>query len=53
MLAMRRARLVLVPDEALRHRLLALYADAAGKVRVVAADDETALQKALGEVALG
>ena len=52
-MAMRRARLVLVPEEALRHRLLALYADAAGKVRVVAADDETAVQKALSEVALG
>ncbi|GAB3872036.1 hypothetical protein GCM10028824_21950 [Hymenobacter segetis] len=52
-MAMRRARLVLVPDEALRRRLLALYEDAAGKVRVVAADDETAMQKALGEVALG
>lgn len=52
-MAMRRARLVLVPDEALRHRLLALYEDATSKVRVVAADDETAVQKALGEVALG
>ncbi|MGY3088682.1 hypothetical protein ACVWYF_001722 [Hymenobacter sp. UYAg731] len=52
-MAMRRARLVLVPDEALRRRLLALYEDAAGKVRVVAADDETAVQQALGEVAMG
>ncbi|GAB3849971.1 hypothetical protein GCM10028822_14670 [Hymenobacter terrigena] len=52
-MAMRRARLVLVPDEALRHRLLALYEDSADKVRVVAADDETAVQSALGEVALG
>ena len=52
-MAMRRARLVLVPDEALRRRLLALYEDAADNVRVVAADDETAVRKALGEVALG
>jgi hypothetical protein len=52
-MAMRRARLVLVPDEALRRRLLALYEEAAGRVRVVAADDETAVQKALGEVAVG
>lgn len=52
-MAMRRARLVLVPYEALRRRLLALYEDAAGRVRVVAADDETAVQKVLGEVALG
>ena len=52
-MAMRRARLVLVPDEALRRRLLALYEDAADKVRVVAADDETAVQKALSEVVLG
>ncbi|MBH8558466.1 glycosyltransferase family 4 protein [Hymenobacter negativus] len=52
-MAMRRARLILVPDDALRRRLLALYEDAAGKVRVVAADDEAAVQHALGEVALG
>ncbi|GAB2846790.1 hypothetical protein GCM10027044_02150 [Hymenobacter ruber] len=51
-MAMRRARLILVPDEALRRRLLALYEDAAGKVRVVAAGDEAAVQHALGEVAL-
>lgn len=52
-MALRRARLVLVPTEALRRRLLALYADAADKVRVVAADDDAAVQQALGEVATG
>ena len=52
-MALRRARLVLVPDDTLRRRLLALYADAAGKVRVVAANDEAAVQQALGEVAMG
>ena len=52
-MAMRRARLVLVPDEALHHRLLALYEDAAGKVRVVAATDDAAVQRVLGEVAAG
>ena len=52
-MALRRARLVLVPDEALRRRLLALYEYAADKVRVVAADDDAAVQKALGEVAMG
>ena len=52
-MAMRRARLVLVPDDALHHRLLALYEDAAGKVRVVAATDDAAVQRVLGEVAAG
>ncbi|MBU6121075.1 glycosyltransferase [Hymenobacter siberiensis] len=51
-MAMRRARLVLVPDDALHHRLLALYADATGKVRVVAATDDAAVQRVLGEVAV-
>ena len=52
-MALRRARLVLVPDDTLRRRLLALYADIAGRVRVVAANDEAAVQQALGEVAMG
>ena len=52
-MSLRRARLVLVPDEVLRRRLVALYEDAAGKVRVVAANDEAAVQLALGEVAIG
>lgn len=52
-MALRRARLVLVPDDTLRRRLLALYADMAGRVRVVAANDEAAVQQALGEVAMG
>ena len=51
-MAMRRARLVLVPDDTLHHRLLALYEDAAGKVRVVAATDDAAVQRVLGEVAM-
>ena len=52
-MTMRRARLILVPDETLRRRLLALYEDAADKVRVVPADDETAIQHVLSGVAVG
>ena len=52
-MTLRRATLTLVPDEALRRRLLALYGDLTGEVRVVAATDEAAVQRVLGEVAIG
>ena len=50
-MAMRRARVILVPDEAVRHRLAAHYGGTIGAVRVVAADDEMAVQRVLREVA--
>ena len=52
-MALRRAQLILVPDEALGHRLRARYGSSIGEVRVVAATDEPAVRQALGEVAAG
>jgi hypothetical protein len=52
-MTMRRARLILVPDEATRQRLRGLYQDTIGEVRVVAADDEATVQRMLSEVAMG
>ena len=51
-MALRRARLVLVPDEALRRQLRAQYGTAIGEVRVVAAQNEDAVQEVLREIAL-
>ena len=50
-MALRRATLILVPDEALRGRLRAQYGTTIGEVRVVAVADEQAVQRVLGEVA--
>ena len=52
-MTMRRAQLILVPTEALRRRLKALYGSTIGEVRVVAAANEPAVQQALREVAAG
>lgn len=52
-MTLRRATLVLVPDAAVQRRLQAIYGEAVGKIRVVTADDEAAVQRVLGEVALG
>lgn len=52
-MTLRRATLVLVPDAAVQRRLLAIYGEATGEIRIVAADDEAAVQRVLGEVALG
>ncbi|WP_201983238.1 glycosyltransferase family 4 protein [Hymenobacter rubidus] len=51
-MTLRRAHVILVPDEAIRRRLHLLYPDTTGKTRVVAADDEDTVQRVLGEVAL-
>ena len=50
-MALRRATLILVPDEVLRRRLRAQYGATIGEVRVVVAADEQAVQRVLGEVA--
>ena len=50
-MALRRAQLVLVPDETVRHRLHAQYGGTIGEVRVVAAADEAAVQRVLSEIA--
>ncbi|MBO2010737.1 glycosyltransferase family 4 protein [Hymenobacter negativus] len=51
-MTLRRATLVLVPDATVQRRLVALYGGLAGEIRVLAADDEAAVQRMLGEVAL-
>ena len=51
-MTMRRAALILVPDEAMRRRLQTLYKDTVGKVRVVPATDETTVRQLLAELAL-
>ena len=52
-MALRRARLVLVPDAEVLHQLRAYHPDSLGEVRVVPAADEMAVQLVLAEVALG
>jgi hypothetical protein len=52
-MALRRARLVLVPDEAVRRQLRQHYGADTGEVRVVPAADEAALQALLQELAAG
>jgi hypothetical protein len=52
-MTLRRATLVLVPDEGLRRRLRAHYGAGMGEVRIVAAADEAAVQGVLNEVAAG
>ena len=52
-MALRRAHLILVPDDGLRQRLRATYGATIGEVRVVPAADEAALQRVLGEAAAG
>jgi hypothetical protein len=50
-MALRRARLILVPDEDVRRQLQATYGATIGEVRVVPAADEAAVQRVLSEVA--
>ena len=50
-MALRRATLILVPDERLLRRLRAQYGATIGEVRVVAATDEPRVQRVLAEVA--
>ena len=50
-MTMRRAQLILVPDEQVRLRLRALYGSTIGEVRVVAAANEPGLRQVLREVA--
>jgi hypothetical protein len=50
-MTLRRARVILVPDESLRHRLREQYGTTIGEVRVVLAADEEAVQGVLSEVA--
>ncbi|UOQ99372.1 glycosyltransferase family 4 protein [Hymenobacter sp. 5317J-9] len=52
-MALRRARLVLVPSEAVRRQLLQQYGPDVADVRVVAAHDEEAVRAVLREVAAG
>ena len=52
-MALRRARLVLVPDAAMQQDLCARHGADLGEVRVVPADDEVAIQLVLAEIALG
>ena len=52
-MALRRARLVLVPDADALRRLRVRHAEALGEVRIVPAADEAAVQLVLAEVALG
>ncbi|MBF9142294.1 glycosyltransferase family 4 protein [Hymenobacter properus] len=52
-MALRRARLVLVPDEQVRQQLRQHYGADTGEVRVVPAADEAALQALLQELAAG
>ncbi|MDQ2772541.1 MAG: glycosyltransferase family 4 protein, partial [Bacteroidota bacterium] len=51
-MALRRARLVLVPDAGMQQQLCTLLGADLGEVRIVPAADETALQLVLAEVAL-
>jgi hypothetical protein len=51
-MTVRRATLVLVPDATVQRRLRTLYGEATGEIRIVAADDEAAVQRVLGEIAL-
>ena len=51
-MTLRRAHLILVPDEAARRHLHGHYGDLPGEVRVVPAHDEAAVQEVLSEVAL-
>ena len=50
-MALRRATLILVPDERLRNCLRAQYGATIGEIRVVAATDEPRVQRVLAEVA--
>ncbi|WP_046245640.1 glycosyltransferase family 4 protein [Hymenobacter terrenus] len=50
-MTLRRAHVILVPDESLSHRLKALYGATIGEIRVVPAADEDAVQRVLSEVA--
>ncbi|MBF9238090.1 glycosyltransferase [Hymenobacter sp. BT683] len=52
-MTLRRAHVILVPNEDLRQRLDAEYGGAIGEVRVVAAADEATVQRVLSEVAQG
>lgn len=52
-MALRRATLILVPDETLLGRLRTQYGSTIGEVRVVAAADEQQVQHVLSEVAAG
>ena len=52
-MVLRRATLVLVPDAEVLRQLHARHAEALGEVRIVAADDEVAVQLVLAEVARG
>lgn len=50
-MTLRRAHLILVPDAAVRRQLETLYRNTIGEVRVVAADDDEAVQRVLNAVA--
>ncbi|WP_158010160.1 glycosyltransferase family 4 protein [Hymenobacter glacialis] len=50
-MALRRAHLILVPDEGVRQRLAGYYGSNIGEVRVVAPHDEAAVQQVLGAMA--
>jgi len=52
-MTLRRARIILVPNEDVRRRLGEQYGGTIGEVRVVAAADENAVQRVLSEVAHG
>ncbi|GAC1599484.1 MAG: hypothetical protein NVS3B25_26430 [Hymenobacter sp.] len=52
-MTLRRAHVILVPNESLRQRLGEQYGTTIGQVRVVAAADEAAVQRMLSEVAGG
>ena len=52
-MALRRARLILVPDEAVGRHLRARYGGTIGEVRVVPAADEQGISRALREAAAG
>ena len=52
-MALRRARLILVPDEAVGRHLRARYGSTIGEVRVVPAADEQGISRALREAAAG
>ena len=52
-MALRRARLILVPTAELRQRLCAQYGATIGEVRVVPAADEATVRGTLAEVAAG
>ncbi|WP_143080288.1 glycosyltransferase family 4 protein [Hymenobacter arizonensis] len=50
-MTLRRAHLILVPDENVRHRLREHYGATIGEVRIVAAADEAGVQAVLSELA--